>query len=41
MELLYSGGGYEQFTQGKWSTTFKLEQVKEKLSAKVDLQMDD
>lgn len=41
MELLYSGVGYEQFTQGKWSTTFKLEQVKEKLSAKVDLQMDD
>lgn len=37
MEVVYSGTTYESLTQGEWSTTFRLEQVKERLQSKPKL----
>lgn len=39
MELVYSGTTYDCLTQGDWSTTFRLEQVKERLQSKLDLDL--
>ena len=39
MELVYSGTTYESLTQGEWSTTFRLEQVKERLQSKLNLDL--
>ena len=34
MEVVYSGTTYDSLTQGNWSTTFRLEQVKERLQSR-------
>ena len=39
MEVVYSGTTYESLTQGEWSTTFRLEQVKERLQSKLNLDL--
>ena len=39
MELVYSGTTYESLTQGEWSTTFRMEQVKERLQSKLNLDL--
>lgn len=37
MEVVYSGTTYDSLTQGNWSTTFRLEQVKERLQSRQEL----
>ncbi|OUN87293.1 hypothetical protein B5G03_03920 [Gemmiger sp. An50] len=39
MEVVYSGTIYDSLTQGEWSTTFRLEQVKERLQSKLNLDL--
>lgn len=39
MEVVYSGTTYDSLTQGNWSTTFRLEQVKERLQSRQELDM--
>lgn len=39
MELVYSGTTYDSLTQGDWSTTFRLEQVRERLESKMNLSL--
>ena len=40
MEVVYSGTTYDSLTQGNWSTTFRLEQVKELLQSRQELDLD-
>lgn len=40
MEVVYSGTTYDSLTQGNWSTTFRLEQVKERLQSRQELDLD-
>ena len=39
MEVVYSGTTYDSLTQGNWSTTFRLEQVKERLQSGQELDL--
>lgn len=39
MEVVYSGTTYDSLTQGNWSTTFRLEQVKERLQSRQELDL--
>lgn len=39
MEVVYSGTTYDSLTQGNWSTTFRLEQVKERLQSRPELDL--
>lgn len=39
MEVVYSGTTYDSLTQGNWSTTFRLEQVKERLQSMQELDL--
>ena len=39
MEVVYSGTTYDYLTQGNWSTTFRLEQVKERLQSGQELDL--
>ena len=39
MEVVYSGTTYDSLTQGEWSTTFRLEKVKERLQSKLNLDL--